>query len=644
MRKMNCFYGFFTCLFSFVIILTGCEKKHLFQEEKPKSREDYFDFSTTKTFAVNIDYGFQKLENYRILFEIYGENPYETDAGGILVKKNIEPIFRAATDTDGKFSDNILLPSWVEEAYVCSDYLGAMPCTKVGIAGNSIQVKSVRDTKTRATTASAKAIYPDDLLTLGSWDIWGYPDYMLSEKATPPADLMYGIKEVLGKWTDIRLTYPDLVKQGERVETNIRKKTKIKLVFLNSTATKRNVVGYYTYPTGQAPASPEEIAQKIVAFPQAAYYYGYDGVSHFGPLNFGDQIQMKYWNGAEFVDEFPAGVSIGWFMMESAFDSKTGDIKKTTNIRYSDPLLNNDKYQRTIALYDGTQDNDMIALGFEDAWNAERGGNFGDAVFYLDMDKDAVDSGGLPSLPEGGEPTNDDNYTIEKGTLAFEDMWPRQGDYDMNDVVIAYECKVYRNIMGNRVFKVEDKFTPYNDGALYANAFGYQMHNIMSDMIESVKIEGPVTSEFMNGQSMESGQEYPTFILFDNARRVQGKSFTVTVKFRNDLPASSVKPPYNPFIVVESDKGRGKEVHLVNYPPTSLADITLLGQQDDKSRPAEDLYYVSDQSFPFALNLSGVADFNCPDESVRIDKEYSGFSGWVSSGGTQNKNWYKTKK
>lgn len=637
----------FSIICLMVLGLSGCEKKSLFHTTEPKPKGDFFDFATTRSVFLNIDYGFKNLKDYIVLFEIYGENPFETGTDGILVRKEIEPLFRGATDEEGRYSGEITWPIWADEVYICSDYPGTVPVVKSEVTGNTIQltVPSVS-----SSAASSKAVtpggkqYPDDIMVLGDWDKWGFPDYLLPDRATPPANLLYGIKKVLGGWLDIRKDYPDLVQQGVHSEISIKKATKVKLVFLNSTAVKKNAVGYYTYPTGNPPASVEEISQKILAFPHTSAYYGRDGVSQAGALNFGDQIQLKYWDGTKLVDEFPAGVSIGWFLIETSFDVSTGNINGKKKISYSDPFLNADNYPRTVVLYDEQKEKDMIALGFEDAWTESNGGNFGDAVFYLEMDKESVNSGSIPPLVEEDGPKDEENYTTYKGILAFEDMWPRQGDYDMNDVVIAYESKVYKHVVGNLIYKVIDCFTPYHDGALFQNAFGYQLHKMNESEIKSVSIEGASTSVFMNGQTMEPDQEHPTFILFDDVKQaIHQGSFTVTTEFKNDINLNRLVPPYNPFIIVQSNEGRGREVHLVNYPPTSLANLSLLGTDDDKSRIEDELYYVSDKSFPFALNLSGVSSFNCPTEGVRIDKEYPKFSGWVSSGGKENSKWYLNK-
>ena len=99
-------------------------------------------------------------------------------------------------------------------------------------------------------------------------------------------------------------------------------------------------------------------------------------------------------------------------------------------------------------------------------------------------------------------------------------------------------------------------------------------------------------------------------------------------------------PPYNPFIFISSNEGRGKELHLINYPPTDKADLSLLGTGKDIYRPEEGMYYVSADLMPFAINMP-VSSLPVPEEGKRIDQSYPKFAGWVSSNGKQNKDWYK---
>lgn len=56
----------------------------------------------------------------------------------------------------------------------------------------------------------------------------------------------------------------------------------------------------------------------------------------------------------------------------------------------------------------------------------------------------AIDGSNMAELekPEDPGPSEEDNYTTYFGLLAFEDLWPDQGDYDLNDVVVYYQSRV----------------------------------------------------------------------------------------------------------------------------------------------------------------------------------------------------------
>ena len=115
-------------------------------------------------------------------------------------------------------------------------------------------------------------------------------------------------------------------------------------------------------------------------------------------------------------------------------------------------------------------------------------------------------------------------------------------------------------------------------------------------------------SQYMPGET-EAGQSHPTILLFDNMaifdnKEEEARKYTVTIQV-NDVTSKSILPPYNPFIFVGSGQARGREVHLVKYPPTDKADLHYLGTGKDVSRPEEDLYYVSIDLMPFALNMPG---------------------------------------
>jgi len=60
------------------------------------------------------------------------------------------------------------------------------------------------------------------------------------------------------------------------------------------------------------------------------------------------------------------------------------------------------------------------------------------------------------------------------GTLAFEDNWPVRGDYDFNDLVVAYHVVQYRNPAGD-VVAMEMFLRPDAAGAGYPNGLGISL-------------------------------------------------------------------------------------------------------------------------------------------------------------------------
>ena len=599
------------------------------EPEKP-SVEDYFDFNTMQTIKVNIDYGFN---DYLVLFELFDENPTEEPEDGSIIKKeNIKGLFKASTDKSGRFSGNVTIPARTEKIWLYSDYLGTVSPIELTIKDKSISfnqndyIASHRD-RTRAVTPVNEFKYPDEYKILGDWSESGKPTYLLP-KANTPDYILYNIKETYStvKNKYISIVHPDII---------LSKATKIKLVFVNSGAGYKNVVGYYTYPKNETPE--ENKITKIIAFPNITRT---DQASIFSR----DQVELKYWDGTQFQDEFPAGVAIGFFLQPNGFSNNNGTIENPVKgnawnaTKYSSPNLNYQGEKRTIALLDAIS-TQMVTIGFEDG----KDNNFSDATFYLDIaQKDAVEKNTIPDLPDENAPTPDDNVQTTFGTLTYEDKWPEEGDYDMNDVMIDYESTIYKTLETNKITKIIDKFTPRHNGGIYNNGFGYQLTNITYTDVKSITIEGPERSTFIGNDNMESGQTYPTVLLFDNIKNVIGKTYTVTIEIAN-ADYNKLIPPYNPFIICSTDQGRGKEVHLVNYPPTDKADNNLWSTGEDASQPEHNLFYVSNDNMPFAIHLPDVKDFPVPAEKVRITTAYPGFAEWVRSSGAQNKDWYLHK-
>ncbi|HCX73489.1 MAG TPA: hypothetical protein DHM37_07215 [Candidatus Cloacimonas sp.] len=233
----------------------------------------------------------------------------------------------------------------------------------------------------------------------------------------------------------------------------------------------------------------------------------------------------------------------------------------------------------------------------------------------------------------------------EFGTLAYEDYWPQQGDYDMNDLVIDYNMSFETSYTrhGGTIFA---KFKIRAIGASYTIGFGFQLPYF-------ILVNGNVTST--------SGLAYVeadnrTIVLFDDARDIvtedsdqfintdpalpyiETSVMTISipvVSSDNNTDEDWFLPPYNPFIFVNE---RAKEIHLANFPPTNQADLTLFNTQDDASDPVSDYYYRTAANLPWAFHIAESSLY--PIEKIQIIQAFPEFYQWAESEGNQATDWY----
>ena len=652
--------------------LASCMEKDLYQAPEEKTADEYFGFTTSSSCTVDLNYGL----NYQVVFELYAENPLSEDKDGNIIKTKEEPVYRGATDKKGIFNDFISIPSYLTELYLYSDYLGTVSPIQLQITNGKVSfdqqafIQSKRNAKgtSRGVTNSGYK-YPEGFQVLGEWNEIGCPTYLSSTPTEIDGQLMYNIREVFikpGGSAAMEDYYPEYIGDNVNIEINVKKPTEIGLVMLSSTGTKQNTVGYFTYPTDQKPTDISQVTP-IIAYPRISTAVC-NSSSTAGSMYTGDRVELKYWDGTKFVNEFPAGVSIAWFLIESSYNQGTKEIMNNKRTFYSIRDLNKSKEHRTIALKN--KSGEVVAFGMEDATNFEptgdntRKGNFGDAVFYLDFsDGSAIETGGVEELPDKSI-DNKEIYNSFKGVLSFEDFWPSKGDYDMNDMIVEYKREIYKSVLTSKVVKFIDTFVPKHDGANWQNGFGYQLTGIANSDIKKITVEsGGIVSQFMEGQDREPGQNYPTIILFDNQKAAINKTFTVTIDVAQERFTETAFTPFfnnkfweqtyskfnmNPFIIISANTGRDKEAHIVKFPPTSKMNFSYFGTGSDVSRPDEGLYYVNNENMPTGLQISGISvgtkrgtDFLVPVETTSILEAYPKFGDWASSFGASNPYWWK---
>jgi len=247
------------------------------------------------------------------------------------------------------------------------------------------------------------------------------------------------------------------------------------------------------------------------------------------------------------------------------------------------------------------------------------------------------------------------------GTLAYEDLWPSQGDYDFNDMVIDYQFEITSNA-ANFIEQVEATFVIKAFGASYQNGFGFQLSQAI-DANDLTVTGHSITENYitLNGNGTEAGQARPTIIVFDNAynemphpgggaigvNTENSASYVtpVTITVTIDFPANTYTwnqlniANFNPFLI--SNMERGREVHLPGYQPTSLANAAFFGQEDDATNLNQGRTYVNANNLPWAIHI--YESFDYPIEKQDIIWVHLKFVEWAESGGTLFPNWYQNQ-
>ncbi|MEI8086681.1 MAG: LruC domain-containing protein [Paludibacter sp.] len=280
----------------------------------------------------------------------------------------------------------------------------------------------------------------------------------------------------------------------------------------------------------------------------------------------------------------------------------------------------------------------------------------------VDTDKDGVQDAD-DAYPNDATRAYNNYYPSDKvfGTLAFEDNWPGKGDYDMNDVVVDYKMNRVTNAQ-NDVVEIVANLLVRASGANHKNAFGFQLNGIAPDAIGVIKGNKVGFSDGLfkfKSNGLEENQQFANCIVFDNFFSVlkpagsgvigtnveKGGTFvpyvqmTVTLPFVKKVSISELtNDKFNFYIVSDiASADRGREIHLPDAVPTSLANQKLFGTSDDRSNGSH--FYRTANNLPWAINI--LQGFEYPIEKVSIDKGYNYFIKWAESSGEQYKDWFE---
>ena len=647
----------------------------------------FHNYATAKDYVYDIDLNLVKGQEIgSIHYHIFAEDPfvYVDGVNTEMLKTDVSPIEAGYTCPYGCATGVISMPVHTDQVYIVSMSIGA-PHVVIGeIAGNTIRGyarEQVSPDNTTKSTKSNNSITAPNTSCWFGWDNSGVPNNLLL-KDNISSQLLMDLSYTLPEGVSILSTHPSWVQSNTTTSLQLIAQCSIDLTFVYEGAGFLNTVGYYYYPTGNPPTNLNNYP-KYVAFPNASL------PGSGGNLAAGSKIKLKYWDGTHYTDTFPANTTVAWFLFSNGY---TASPKYQVSPGYyticSNPSLNPESNptlkQHNILINDTIGKH--ILVSFEDMRRDQGSDNdFNDVIFYATPNPfSAASITNIPNLPVYKDTDGDDvpdqfdefpndpklAHTVHYpgnlqtnpnawGTLAFEDLWPCAGDYDMNDQVVQYNIVNYTNAQNN-VVHTTGTLNLQAIGAKYKNGFGMQL-GISPNTISSISIKGGNMNHNtfkLQSNGTESGQSKANIIFWDDAfamfnspaglfintdmnkNKVAYKTVSFQINYTTpQYPGNLTTPPFNPYIIIDSGSGtRAKEVHLAGFKPTDLADKTLFSTCNDKTNIGLNRYYVGANNMPFALSIP--APFIYPKETLNIKNAYLHFWDWTLSNGSSYKDWY----
>ncbi len=281
------------------------------------------------------------------------------------------------------------------------------------------------------------------------------------------------------------------------------------------------------------------------------------------------------------------------------------------------------------------------------------------------------------SLFNGGVTTS--HYPSADGfvTLAFEDLWPSRGDYDMNDLVLHYRTAVSTINNGDSEddaklvgISISGEITAV--GATFHSGFAVAIPGLRRADAANASVFFEINGEPQADSPLENSWNPDSDVVFQITRDVwdqvttaEGCSFyrteancggssvqarfSLNVRFSDTVSAATLGDAlFNPFIfatagyqrnsIFPTPPGRELEIHLKNRAPSIHADLELLGRADDRSAQEASLTYQTAEGLPWALEVG--TEWQHPGEYQDLVQTYPDFIHFVLSGGKTHQTWY----
>ncbi len=571
-------------------------------------------------------------------------------------------IYTGSTDATGKMLVKREMPLDVKQVIVNTDYIGLPNNVIMNLeSGKGVVVFGGRNPQ-RITTADVnlnRSVAPlgknanKFSFRLGSFSTGvGIPNYLMPTNDVISANFLADINTSLPERQSVPQFKPEYLTSNAEKNLILKEQCDVWITFVHEGAGYTNSLFYFIYNKNNKPTSISQVDSFIAIFPNASYS------GSGGGLNSGNKV---------YIGRFGADTAIGFAIAANGWNgSKVGNgYGLYTSIKSMNPETNPALQEHVVLLYDNPTQRFLI--GFEDINrmpSMSSDNDFNDVIIYATANPvKAIQTTNIPPVTPSNDADDDgvsdtyDEYPNDPArafniyypsqstmaTVAFEDLWPSKGDYDLNDVVVDYQYHAVTN--GNNEIKdLNAKYKLRAAGGSFKNGFSVAFPFNRSN----VTIKEGTTIIGLEAEANEA-----IFKVFNNSKALigtyntmEGKSFvetdTLIAKITLTNPEATTLGTFNPFIYInETGKGRGFEVHLPGKMPSSLVNASILGTKSDATNPVAGIYYKTANGLPFAISIPET--FEYPLEREQIIHAHLKFATWVQSGGVQFPDWYKNQ-
>lgn len=572
-------------LFTAMLTLGGCQDDdNAIPVEQNKSTEAQiekaFDYNMVGAIPVTMKYPGISIVN------VYDKAPEE----GV----NARLLYTAVTDYNGQFKGT---------AYIPKEYIGktVYAIEKMNPQSPYLTEAVVKaDGLTIMASENTRAVLEPGKTQIEAGIQWGVLSYLPDQKNNT--------------------SFINAEFETRNIDIELKDDANVKVTFISAGGDYKETLYYYVYEKGNKPTKAE-IDYGIKKKENKIF----ENINQQSSKNNAGKTWQIYQNGNNDIN-LKKGQMIGFVLKTNngndyyyTTDAKYNDDKKVHAARFN--------YMEKALIFTFE---DMPVGGKYQANNGKYGDyDYNDVIIMVTADP-------IKSITDPEDPIIDvPPYEIEvyseyqEGTVLFEDLYPEQGDYDMNDFVISYSMRTRMSILYNPgtganippyyLEALEYKFIPRWDGAEYGQKFYFRFAKDANTTIYDQIINIPETSIYELPADKYMGA-------LDNVEPIEG---VISLGKREiQQPIDFNWNQFDPYVkVADTDY----EVHLTKKYPTEGANADITDEFLKR--------FINKGNYPFAMNIPTL-EYEVTKEQVRIDKYYPSYVKWVESNGKEATDWY----